>query len=66
MQTIGELIDELSRFPRSARVSVSVDLKTANKVRLAYEENFLFFAVDIIQPIGCNQNDVQIRLGGEQ
>jgi hypothetical protein len=63
MTTISELIEELSRFPRDARVTVLVGLEEGAMVLACHENANL--EIDFVQPVGCNPNDVQILLGRE-
>ena len=61
MNTVGELMDELAKHPRSARISVRVEAVIA--AGCAAEDGN--FAADIIRPFGCNPFDLEIFLGGE-
>lgn len=63
MTTVGELIEALGRFPRAARVSVHVGIEEAVLLVASHEDGN--FEADLVQPVGCNQNDVQILLGSE-
>ena len=63
MTTIGELIDELNRFPRQARVSVCVGIEAASMQVCTHED--ANYSPDAVQPIGCNTMDVQILLWSE-
>jgi hypothetical protein len=64
MTTVGELMAELARFNPAARVSVGVDYVYAAAMVEGKEDGR--FEVDVVEPIGCNPNDVQITLGVER
>jgi hypothetical protein len=63
MNTVGELIDELSRFPRDARVSVTITTEQAFQYMGNPDPEPMEFKIEAVQPIGCNQNDTAILLG---
>lgn len=62
MTTVGELMEELGRFPRHALISVRVTPETACTVAMDSGD----FEVDDVEPNGCNIYDVRIHLGGER
>jgi len=60
MTTVAELIEELQRWPRHARVTVLIDTAVAGTVTAGKEDGNFF--LDDVEPIGCNVFDIQLTV----